>query len=420
MAARLFTPNFVLLWLGSATSCLGNGVGLIATMWWVQSSTGSALAMGSLALIKTSVALLTAPWAGVMVDRISRKRLIVFTDLIRGTVYLFFAYQASLGKLSLSMLYVGAAANSICAQLFGPAIGAALPLLVPSERVQSANALRRITEQASSAFSYGLGGMLMAWLGIPMLFLIDGCSYLLSAVWESFIEIPAAGNSEKFSPESVLADFKAGLTFARSDRTLSGLLGVVALVGICFVPFSLLLPMLVQDYLGAGSEVYGYITSAQSVGMVLGTLLLLMNKDTSRIKWLIQWGIGIQATTLGISAFLPIQAWGLHLLIYGVFGFLSSIINFTFISALQRRVPQQHLGKMLSLVNSINLGAQPLVNTISGFLADEIGLPAVFAGAASLGVLGNIRLLHTPGAMNYLSYREQGRGLSLSPAVRRT
>jgi DHA3 family macrolide efflux protein-like MFS transporter len=418
MGARLFTPNFILLCLGSATSCLGNGVGLIATMWWVQSSTGSALAMGSLALLKTLVALFTAPWAGVMVDRISRKRVIVFTDVIRGVVYLFFAYQAGLGKLTLSMLYAGAAINSICAQLFSPAIGASLPLLVASERVQSANALRRITEQASSALSYGLGGMMMAWLGVPMLFLIDGCSFLLSAVWESFIEIPSVGNSGKLSPESALADLQAGLAFARSDRTLSGLLSVVALVGICFVPFSLLLPMLVQDYLGAGSEVYGYITSAQSVGMVLGTLFILMTADTSRITWLIQWGIGIQATTLGMTAFLHVQTWGLHLIIYGVFGFLSSIINFTFISALQRRVPQQHLGKTLSLVNAINLGAQPLVSAISGFLADQAGLPAVFVGAAILGVLGNIRMLRIPGAINYLSPGEQDRGIGLSAAVR--
>lgn len=92
---------------------------------------------------------------------------------------------------------------------------------------------------------------------------------------------------------------------------------------------------------------------------------------------------------------------GLQLVVYGLFGVLNSVINIVFFTALQRKVKQEYMGKILALVNAMVLAAQPVASALSGLLADQISIVAIFIGAALLGVLSNIRLLSIPGYMSF-------------------
>lgn len=403
MTTKLFTRDFTLLWLGQAVSALGNGAGVIATMWWVQSTTGSAIALGMLALTKALVAVLFGPLAGVCVDRTDRKTIIVVTDLVRGCVYVFFAYCAYSGTLNFTIICVGSALSSACAQFFSPAVGATVPLLVPTERLQQANSVRRLTDQISSVFSYCLGGILLAWLGVPLLLLVDGCSFILSAVSETFIEIPPISCKPTLTMKSFMLDLKAGFAYVHADATLWRLLEVVVLTSFCFIPFVLLLPKLVEEQIGAGSDVFGYITAAQMLGMACGTLLILATNAPVKWPWLIRWGIGLPAIVFIITQIMPKRLWGLQLAVYAIFGFFNTIISISLFTSLQQRVSQQYLGKTLSLVNTMSAAAQPFANALSGYLADTIGLTAVFIGAGLLGIFSNYRFLAIPGVIHYLT-----------------
>lgn len=410
MKARLWGRDFTLLWLGQMVSHLGNGAGVIATMWWVQSNNGSALALGVLAATKTMVAVLLSPFAGVVVDRLNRKRVIVSTDVLRGLVYLVFAYHAYQGSLTMSILCIGSIINSACAQFFSPAIGASIPLVVPGEKLQQANSLRKITDQTSSTISYALGGVLIAVLGIPGLLLADGCSFLLSAVSEAFIVIPQVTTSAGLTTKVFFDDLKAGIDFARSDLVLFRLLTVVVSMSFCFVPFTLLLPMLVTEHLGADSTAFGYITSAQMAGMLLGALLIFTAKAQRCQLWLMKWGIAIQATAFAVSPLVPGKLWAALLPIYGLSGFVNSCVNITFLTAVQRNTPQEYMGKMLSLVNAMVAGAQPLASALGGYLADSLGLVTVFAGCAVLGIATNLYFLAIPGVMSYFGVEKRTAG----------
>ncbi len=407
MKAGWLSRSFALLWLGQGISQLGSGVGTIATMWWIQSTTGSALTLATLAVIKTSVAVLIGPFAGVVVDRLSRKTIIVGTDLVRGAVFIAFAFHAHQGSLTLPMLFVGSAVSSACAQFFTPAIGATIPLLVPRQGLQQANSLRQVTDQLSSVFSYGLGGILVAVCGVPLLFLIDGLSFLIAAGSRAFIVVRQVRSRTKLTVKVVFDDLRQSVAFAKADQCLYHLLGVVVMLSFSSVPFCLLLPLLVEKQLGAGSEVYGYINSAQMAGMVLGTVAILLADAPRRYPWLLKWGIGLQATAFMLTPYLSGPVWGLQLLTYAVFGFFQSIINISFFTALQREVPQELIGKVYALVNTANSAAQPVASGLSGYLADTVGLTAVFVGAGILAIISNLRLLAIPGALGFLSGSDQ-------------
>ena len=384
MNRTLFTRNYILLWLGQAVSQLGMGVGYIATLWWVQSTTGSAMALGTLAMVSGLVGLVLSPFAGVFVDRWNRKNIIVVTDIIRGVVNCLLAWAMWQGVLTLPLLFVGAAIKSACAQFFSPAVMSAVPQIVASEHLEKANSLQQMTQNISSMIGYALGGLLVATLGIPALLLFNGLAFLASALSEMFITIKPVMPSGKLSARVFVSDLQDGLAYVKLDKVLFGIMQVLIIINFAMVPFVVLLPKLVGDHLQAGSEVLGFISSAQMGGMLLGALLLSLTPIVRKHHWLVRWGLSISSFTLMLSPFVRGSLWPLQLFIYGVAGAVSAIINIFFFSTLQRKIDPAYMGKVFSINNAMSLGLQPLASALSGSASATSSSPARPASMSAL------------------------------------
>ena len=145
MSEKLFTRDFSLLWLGKSISQLGDGAGFIGLMWWVQSQTGSATALGLMAAISTLLRVILAPFSGVLADKLSKKTIIVLMDLLRGVIYTALAYLAWSNQLTRTSLIILASANTLCSVFFGPAITSSIPLLVKENNLPRANSFLQMT-----------------------------------------------------------------------------------------------------------------------------------------------------------------------------------------------------------------------------------------------------------------------------------
>ena len=401
----LFKRNFILLWAGQAVSQLGGGVGYIATLWWVQSTTGSALALGGLVTISSMVGLVLSPIAGVFVDRWNRKYIIVGTDIIRGVVNCLLAWALWQNQLTLPLLFAGTAIKSACGQFFSPAIMAAIPQIVPSKQLEKANSLQQITQTITGMSGYALGGLLAAVVGIPALFLVNGLAYLVSAFSELFISLQPVMKASKLSLQTVLGDLADGLTYVKGDRVLFGIMQVAIIINFAFVPFTVLLPKLVSDYLGAGSEVLGFITSAQMAGMFLGAILLSVTSLVKRSHWLVKLGLAISALCLMLSPLARGGMWPLQLLLYGVSGVVTAIVQIFFFSTLQRKIDPAYMGKVFSLNSAMSFSLQPLAGTLSGYLADQYSLVPIYFVFGLLVILANLRFLLIPGLDAYFGFK---------------
>lgn len=409
MQTKFFSRNFVLLWLGQAVSQLGTGVGYIATLWWVQSTTGSALALGALATVSSLVGLTLSPFAGVFVDRWNRKSIIVVTDIIRGLVNCLLAWAIWSGSLTLPLLFLGAAVKSACAQFFSPAVMAAVPQIVDSKHLEKANSLQQMTQNISSMVGYALGGLLVAVFGIPSLLLINGVAYLLSAVSEMFISLQPVMQKSKLNVRSFFADLGGGFAYIKRNHVLFGVMQVLVIINFAFVPFSVLLPKLVGDYLGAGSEVLGFISSSQMAGMLLGALVLSLTPFVKKNHWVIKWGLSISACALMLSPLARGVMWQVQLLLYGVSGAVSAIVNISFFSTLQRKIDPAYMGKVFSLNSAMSYGLQPLSSALSGYLADNYSMALIYLAFGSLVLLGNFRLIAIPGLDAYFGFGVRGK-----------
>ena len=291
MKEKLFTRDFVLLWLGQSVSQLGNGAGFIGLLWWVQVTTGSAVVLGTLAMMQTLVSVFLGPFAGAAVDRMDRKGIIVVTDVIRGVNYCILAWLVSTSQLTLPLLFGISALNAVCGKFFNPAISASIPLLVPNSRLQQANSLNQISVSMTNIVSYGAGGILVAFLGVPILLAANGISFLLSALSEMFIRIPPVrSDKQKITAKLLSADVLLGFVYVKENVVLFKIMQVAMILNFFSAPIFILLPKFVNERMGLGSEVFGYLLSAQMVGALLVTLLMSLIARGKFIQWSAQIG----------------------------------------------------------------------------------------------------------------------------------
>jgi MFS family permease len=192
--ARLFNRNFFLLWQGQFVSQIGSQAYAIAMMLWVKHETGSASLMGFLMMVSMIPFVILGPIAGTFADHFSRRKIIIFSDILSGIPVLTLAflmfYLPHASQFLIVCLFLVNVTLAIIRSFFNPAIAASIPDIVPREKVSAANSLNQSSVQISQFIGQGIGGYLFVLLGAPLLFLIDGITYLFSAFSESFIRIP--------------------------------------------------------------------------------------------------------------------------------------------------------------------------------------------------------------------------------------
>jgi MFS family permease len=189
----LLNRNFVLLWQGQFVSNIGNQAFVIGMMFWTMQATGSGSLMGILMMLSMLPGVLLGPLAGTFADRYSKKMIIVVSDLLSGLsmtgLAFVFIFRPNQVDLLIFLLFLVAIINGIFQAFFGPSILSAIPELVPRQKIPAANSLNQFSFQFSRILGQSTGGILYGLLGAPLLFLIDGLTFLFSSFSESFIQI---------------------------------------------------------------------------------------------------------------------------------------------------------------------------------------------------------------------------------------
>ena len=279
MLAALRQRDFALLWLAGLVSLTGDRVLSIALPFFVYDQTGSALATGAMFAAQRLPPLLVSAVAGVLVDRLDRRRALVAADLLRGLLLLALLFVRSVDHLWI--VYLVAFAESAVSQFAGPAKGALLPRLVPEGRLPAANALVAQAGALTTFVGPTLGGALMALLGLSSVVLVDVASYLGSALLISLISarvgVPATGepkSAARRGPAAALTgvwrDWLAGLRLVRADRVVSSLFGLFGLILLAQGMLDVLWLAFVRDLLGGGPLVLGWLAAIAGGGILVG------------------------------------------------------------------------------------------------------------------------------------------------------
>ena len=399
MNQKLFSKDFTLVVIGQIISLLGNVTIRFALPLYLLNLTGSAALYGTVTACAFIPSILLSPVGGIVADRVNKRNIMVVLDFFTAAVILGFTLLMDgvniivLLTATLMLLYGIAGA-------YQPSVQASIPVLVSQDNYMAANSIINTISSFASLLGPVLGGILYSAYGLkPVLWVCIVC-FILSAVMELFIQMPCREQVSDGSMWKIIGkDFAESVEFIRKRKPVIG----KTLLVICGVNLFLsamimvALPYLITEVLNLGGEqanrLCGYAEGALAAGGLTGGVCAGIFANKLSIK---------KAGNLVISCAICVFPMGAALFLCS-----SGIINYTVIamccfcimvfstiftvqmmSFIQRETPQNLIGKVIAVIFTISMCAQPLGNALYGVLFEVCGgfeyIVVLFSGIVSL------------------------------------
>ena len=366
------------LFVARLVSRVGDGVAVIALVLLVQGGGGTGTDVGAL-LLATAIPRFLGPLAGVVVDRVEQRSLMVICDLGQAAIFGAIAWFQPSFLALLGLVALAAALDT----LFAPAGRSALPALVQPEQLMRANAWISMAGNVQVTLAPILGALLVTWLGARGALAANAFSFVLSAVFLiglPALRTPADGEEKK----GFLAVGMDGLRFAWRNRVIRTLI-VALFLGVAFAGLDdVALVFLVRETLGGSALAFGLVTAAYGVGMLLGSLGLTWKGTAAAAGtvFLLGWvASGAGALLTAIAPLIAFAAIG-----QAIAGVGNAVEVVAMDTLVQQAVPREMLGRVFGLVGTAAPAGHALAFAVGGFLVDATTPRVVFL-IAGFGVL---------------------------------
>lgn len=388
--------SFAWLWSGQSISALGDSLYRITLAWWVLQVTGSATIMGIVLLCSFAPMLLLLVVGGVTVDRLPRLQVMLLSDLLRGGIVAAIAILGFSQRLEVWHIYIASILFGIVDAFFQPAYAAALPELVPSEMLPSANSLTVLSRQTFSVVGPSIGAVVIAFGSVFWGFAFDSVSFFISALciifaFNNLLANPVPlkkAETEVAKPASttMLEDFRAGIGLVLGTPWIWITILVSALANITqSSPFSVSLPFLVSGPLHQNVGTLGIIYSTYFFGSVIGALVMGSRSKISR-RGFLAYALVLLSGLMSLSLGLPFP---LIVLLATVLlrGFAFTAFELIWTNMLQEFVPHDALGRVASIDYLGSFALLPIGYVVAGSLTDQVGPQLVFVVGGSITVI---------------------------------
>ena len=370
--------NFLLFWIGVIGFGLGAVIFSISLNWWVYVETNSEAQLGIVGTLTMLPTLIFCFFSGIVTDVHNRQIIMVISLIIRGLVIFFFPILAYFHVLNLWIVYILALLQSVSFPFFMNAINAIMPEIILKENLFEANALVDSAMWLSQIIGSSFTGFLINSIGIQPLFIISTYIFVLTGLIFFLIQYTAKKRPNKVSVINFLGDLKNGIKLIKKDHVVFILIitwsGIVTLFG--NGPSTIGWPAFSEKIYNSGAEGYGLLVSAISFSSLIGSLTIgfwgrkLRKGILTLIGYL--WG------AIGILFFIFTTDLIIGLIIVFIWNFYFPLINIPFWTALQERVPEEELGKVLGVSFTMSYALGPISTIMTGYIMEFISIPLPF------------------------------------------
>lgn len=377
--------NFRLFFGGQSISLIGTWMTRVATSWLVYRLTGSALLLGVIGFAGQIPTFLLAPFAGVWVDRLDRRQVLVWTQALSMVQSLALAVLTLSGWITIPWLLALSAMQGVINAFDMPGRQAFMVKMV-EDKADLSNAIAINSSMVNMARLVGpaLAGMLIAVSSEGWCFLIDGVSYI--AVIASLLAMRLHAPVVKRATTSTLTELKAGWTYVSEFLPVRTILLLFALVSLMGMPFMVLMPIFAAQVLHGGPHTLGFLTASMGVGALLAALSMAARKSVLGLVKMIP--IAAAVFGLGLIGFGLSRIFWLSmvmLLVTGM-GMMQGMAGSNTI--IQTIVSEDKRGRVMSYYTTAFVGMAPFGSLLAGTLARAIGAPGTVILSGSAVLLG--------------------------------
>jgi DHA3 family macrolide efflux protein-like MFS transporter len=393
-------PAFRNLWIGQAISQLGDSLYYLVFLFMVDRLTGNPAMVGIAGVAQTLPFLLLSPYAGVVADRMDRRRILMTADLLSSATLVLFALLIWRDSSPPAWLLIATGATLSCINVFfAPAKGAAIPQVVSSEFLPSANALSMATQNLMPMIGVALSGTALAALYLlsPSYFflsaiLLNALSFGISALFIYRLPrlLPERPETTKGNFEQGWQDLRDGFRYLQSQSVLRTMLLLNFLVQISISPFMLVYVQVNRDWFGGGYGSLAICEVAFFVGVVFCSIFLERLK-VNRV------GVAFIGGMAGIGIVVVFMAWAKNVPLFAFWNFVAGLAfpfaQIPMTTYIQRVVPDAFQGRVNSVLAMTGWGIQPVGIGIGSLILAKIGpagLLVLMGTAMTLAALGGL------------------------------
>jgi MFS family permease len=372
IARALRHRNYRLFFSGQSISLMGTWITRIATSWLVYRLTDSALLLGLVGFCGQIPTLLLAPFAGVIVDRWDRHKLLVWTQAISMVQSFVLAGLTLTGHITVNAIIMLNAVQGVVNAFDMPARQAFLVnMITDKEDLANAIALNSSMFNAARLIGPSIAGIIIAASSEGACFLIDGISYF--AVLIALLMMRDISRPAKTPTVSVLTQFRDGVRYVYGFRPIRSLMTLVAIVSLLGVPYSVLMPVFANDILGGGPHTLGFLMTATGFGALMAALWLAARKSVVGLGRAILLATGLFGAGLVAFSFSRVLWLSVPCLIVAGFGMMVQFASSN--TVIQTIVDDEKRGRVMSFYTMCFLGTAPFGSLLAGSLSARIGAP---------------------------------------------
>jgi MFS family permease len=379
--------NFKLFVTGQSVSLIGTWMTRIATSWLVYRLTGSAWLLGVVGFSGQILTFVLAPFAGVLIEHMDRRKLLVWTQVLAAAQSLAMAALTLAHIITIREIIALSSLQGLINAFDMPGRQSFLVQMV-EDKQDLGNAIAINSSMVNLARLVGpaLAGLVIAWVGEGYCFLIDGVSYF--AVIASLLMMVVKPVEIHRATTSMVAQLREGWSYVTTFRPIRTILLLFSLTSLMGFPFMVLLPIFAGRVLHGGPHTLGFLTGASGIGALVSAVSLALRRSVRGLTTMIQisalmFGGGLVFFGLSHTLWLSL----VFMLITG-FGMMQGLAASN--TVIQTLVPEDKRSRVMSYYTMAFVGMAPFGSLLAGWMAHHIGAPHTVMLTGAACVLGAI------------------------------
>ena len=395
MPKKLWNKDFILLLQGNTVSAIGDLMYSVAIGYWVYEKTGSSGLMGIMSAISMFVTMFLSPFSGSIVDKCNRKWVMVGMDVMQGVVMLAVGALAFMDKLNVPGVLIAAFLAAFGTVFYSPAVSTLMIDIIPHDDMVRGQSIHSGTMTLINMVGTAFSGVMVAFLGVPLIVVINGLSNLYSAFTELFIHVPkTVQQGTQVSVKGLLRDTGNAVKTIFSNRFLCLFVPSALILNLLSAgPLTLTLPFCMEK--GFTVDMYGYLMTVFMSGTLLCVLLMgiIKLKPTARF-WAMALGFS-SSVLFFIAGYLSN-----NFILLCVMAFLAAFANCAgntvFNASLMLALPEENRGAILGFIQSASVGGSALSAVIFGLLGEFFPLYLVFVAGNAISLVPMLYMCFSP------------------------